>query len=100
MKNNILESEIRVESASPTRLVSRELLHARTRELALLAGRVMPHITHADYAQAKLELTGESNPDRQDAMIEGRPEYKVASRNRALSKGDNLYRPSVKEQAA
>lgn len=49
--------------------VTRESVQARTRELALLAGRAPPHVTQTDYEQAKRELTGESDPDRQQAMI-------------------------------
>jgi len=49
--------------------VTHESVRARTRELALFAGRVPPHVTQADYEQAKRELTGESDLDRQQAMI-------------------------------
>ena len=76
MNNNPLNRGILTANFVGVGLVSRELLHARTRELALIAGREIPHVTHADYAQAKRELTGESDPDRQDAMIEGFPESK------------------------
>ena len=61
---------------NPTGLgpVTREMVHARTRELALIAGRVPPHVSRVDYEQAKLELTGESDLDRQDAMLDSIPE--------------------------
>lgn len=54
--------------------VTREMVHARTRELALIAGRVPPHVSQADYEQARRELTGESDLDRQDAMLDAIPE--------------------------
>ena len=74
MNNNPLNKDILTKSLVGVRIVSREMLHARTRELALIAGREIPHVTHADYAQAKCELTGETDPNRQDAMIEACPE--------------------------
>ena len=74
MNHNPPDRGILTERVVGVRVVSRERLHARTRELALLAGREIPHVTHADYAQAKRELTGETDPDRQDAMIEEFPE--------------------------
>ena len=50
------------------------MVQARSRELALIAGRVPPHVTQADYEQAKRELTGEPDMDRQEAMLESIPE--------------------------
>jgi hypothetical protein len=47
----------------------RETLHARTRELALRAGRIPPHVSQLDYEQAKREVTGEFDLDRQDAVL-------------------------------
>ncbi|MES2923098.1 MAG: hypothetical protein V4819_16195 [Verrucomicrobiota bacterium] len=52
------------------RLVSREMLYARTLELAQMAGRGGQQIKQIDYERAKLELTGESDFDRQQAMLE------------------------------
>ncbi len=49
--------------------VSRESLHARTRELALCAGRSASAVTQGDYEQAKRDLTGETDGDLQDARI-------------------------------
>jgi len=42
----------------------------------LIAGRAPPHVTRADYDQAKRELTGESDMDRQEAMLESISEAK------------------------
>jgi hypothetical protein len=50
--------------------VLRETLHARARALALDAGRDAPHVSQVDYEQAKRELTGESDIDRQATMID------------------------------
>jgi hypothetical protein len=53
--------------------VTREMVYARTRELALLAGYAAPHVRQSDYEQAKRELTGETDMDRQDAMLDALP---------------------------
>ena len=50
--------------------VTREMLHARTLELALMAGRSALQIKQVDYERAKRELTGESDFDRQQAVLE------------------------------
>ena len=51
------------------RRVTREMIATRTRELALRAGRTPPYVVQADYERAKRELTGETDSDRQDAVI-------------------------------
>ena len=56
--------------------VSREDVHARARELALIDGRLPPDVSQADYEQAKRELTGESDLDRQEAVLDAIPEEK------------------------
>jgi hypothetical protein len=53
---------------------TRKMVQARSRELALIAGRVPPRVTHADYEQAKRELMGEPDMNRQEAMLESLPE--------------------------
>jgi hypothetical protein len=53
--------------------VTRAMVHARTRELTLLAGRPAEQVIQADYEQAKRELTGESDLDRQTARLDGPP---------------------------
>jgi hypothetical protein len=55
--------------------VTRAMVNTRAGELALIAGHGS-HVTQADYEQAKRELTGESDTDRQDALIESMPESK------------------------
>ena len=54
--------------------LTRASIRARTRELALLAGRVPPHVAQTDYEQAKRELTGESDWDLQAAALFTMPE--------------------------
>jgi hypothetical protein len=76
MGKNPLSKGVLTENAVGIGPVTREMVHARTRELALIAGRAPPHVTQADYEQAKRELTGESDIDRQEAMLESIPEAK------------------------
>jgi hypothetical protein len=65
-----------VSTASSVRInpVSREKVRARARALALIAGHTPPHVSQADYEQAKRELTGESDWERQEAALESQPE--------------------------
>lgn len=56
--------------AVATRPITRELVRARTCELALLAGRPTPYVNQADYEQAKRELTGETDTDRQLRILD------------------------------
>lgn len=56
--------------------VTRALVRARARELAETAGRTPLRISHADYERAERELTGGSDLDRQDALLEAMSEEK------------------------
>ncbi len=76
MNKNPLSKGVLTENAVGIGPVTREMVRARTRELALIAGRVPPHVTRVDYDQAKRELTGESDMDRQEAVLESIPETK------------------------
>ena len=49
---------------------SRAAVHLRTQELAALAGREHPQVSQADYEQAKREITGETQVDRQNAALD------------------------------
>jgi hypothetical protein len=61
-----------------TEFVTREDVHVRARELALIDGRTPPDVSQAEYEQAKRELTGESELDRQEAVLDAIPEEKRA----------------------
>lgn len=52
------------------RPVTRERVYARTVELASLAGRSSHQIKQMDYERAKRELTGESDFDKQQALLD------------------------------
>lgn len=49
----------------------RTRLDARTHELAELAGRPPPFVTQRDYERAKEDVTGETDRDRQNAVLDG-----------------------------
>jgi hypothetical protein len=49
--------------------VTRERVHLRAHELAVIAGRPPPYVTQGDYEQAKREVTGESDLERQEAVL-------------------------------
>jgi hypothetical protein len=67
MENNSHELLVIGGKLDSTQPLTREMLHARTRELR--AGRVPPEVNQLDHEQAKRELTDESEIDRQDAMF-------------------------------
>ncbi|MCH6255710.1 hypothetical protein MLD52_04080 [Puniceicoccaceae bacterium K14] len=48
----------------------RDRLHIRTQQLAAIANRGESKITQRDYEQAKRELTGEVDLDRQNAKLD------------------------------
>ena len=76
MNKNPLNKGVSTGKTSGADPATREMVQARTRELALIAGRAPPHVSQADYEQAKRELTGESDMDRQEAMLDSIPESK------------------------
>jgi hypothetical protein len=51
---------------------TREMVRSRTLQLATIAGRGVHQIKQSDYEQAKRELTGELDFDRQQAVLDGR----------------------------
>jgi hypothetical protein len=69
----------RVGHASALGPPTRAQVDARAHELAVLAGRVPPYVTQSDYQQAKRELTGETDLDRQNAMLDGPSTFLAAA---------------------
>jgi hypothetical protein len=51
---------------------TRDMVRSRTLQLATNAGRGAHQIRQSDYEQAKRELTGELDFDRQQAVLDGR----------------------------
>jgi hypothetical protein len=76
MKTNPLNTGMLTQNFTGIGPVTRAMVQARARELAVIAGRAPPYVTQVDYQQAKRELTGESDIDRQDALLDALPESK------------------------
>lgn len=76
MKNNPVNEGVLSNNFSGIGPVSRAMVHKRASELAQIAGRLATSVTQADYQQAKRELTGESDIDGQDAILDSLPESK------------------------
>jgi hypothetical protein len=74
MNKNPLNKGILTENGSGIGTVTPEMVEARARELAAIAGRVPPQPSKVDYEQAELELTGEPETDVQEAALELIPE--------------------------
>lgn len=69
MKNNQLNSTTTTATPHFKSSTATERVHARTEELALLAGRHGYEINQRDYEQAKREITGESDFDKQQVFL-------------------------------
>jgi hypothetical protein len=69
----MIPQELPKETGKPARTpppVTRERVHARTRELASLAGRACHQVTRSDYERAKREITGERLAHRQEGLLD------------------------------
>ena len=76
MEKNPLAKGIIEENFQGVGAVSRDMVDTRARELALIAGRPVPEVAQSDYEQAKRELTGEKDIDRQTEILDAIPESK------------------------
>ena len=74
MEKNPLNKGVLTDNFNGTGSVTVERVRARARELALLAGHALGHVTPADYEQAKRELTGGPEQDPKEALLEAAPE--------------------------
>jgi|GEM_PF-1787650 len=54
--------------------VTRVMAQDRSRQLTVMSGRASPQINQADYERTKREVTGETDLDLQDALIDAIPE--------------------------
>ena len=64
------QSELHSDATLLVRPVTRQMVYTRTLELALLSGRTSRQIKQMDYERAKRELTGESDFDKQQAVLD------------------------------
>ena len=74
MAKNPLGKGVLTENFTGIGSVTHEMVYKRARGLALLAGCAPPQIRQSDYEQAKRELTGGTDIDRQDTVLESLPE--------------------------
>lgn len=74
MSKNPLNKGNLTENATGIGTVTPQMVAARARELAAIAGRVPPQPSLADYDQAKRELTGGSDFDILDTVLDAIPE--------------------------
>jgi hypothetical protein len=69
MLMNPKNETVLIETCSQKSSVSRSMVYERCRELALKDGRAPGCVSQTDYEQAKWELTGERDIDRQEAIL-------------------------------
>ena len=74
MDTNPLNKGVITENSTGIGTVTRKMVRERARELALIEGRVPPHVLQVDYEQAKRELTGGADLDPQEAIRESAPD--------------------------
>jgi hypothetical protein len=74
MKNNPLKVGDLTVNASGIGTVSRKMVQKRAAELAVINGRSENTILESDWSQAKRELTGETEMDPKEAVLESAPQ--------------------------
>jgi Protein of unknown function (DUF2934) len=74
MKPNLLKEGILTENSAGIGTVTRQMVRERAVELAVINGRFEEDLSQSDWAQAKRELTGGSDTDPKEAVLESLPE--------------------------
>ena len=74
MNTNPINQGLLAENCIEIGPVNRAMVRARAVELALINGRTAQEVSKSDWEQAKRELTGESDTDAQEALLEAIPE--------------------------
>jgi hypothetical protein len=74
MSNNPLKHGAFTENSSGLGTVTRKMVRVRAAELALLDGKLSSEATKSHFAQAKRELTGATDEDPQEAVLDAAPE--------------------------
>jgi hypothetical protein len=74
MKPNPLKEGALTENSAGIGTVTRKMVRERAVELAIINGRSAQEVSKSDWEQAKRELTGDSDPDPNEAAIEAAPE--------------------------
>jgi hypothetical protein len=74
MNANPLKQGVLTENATGIGTVTRAMVRERAVELAVINSRAPRDVSKSDWEQAKRELTGESDTDPKDAVLESAPE--------------------------
>ena len=74
MKTNPLKDGALTENSAGIGTVTRKMLRERAVELALINGRSAQHVSKSDWEQAKRELTGDSNTDPKEELLQSASE--------------------------
>jgi hypothetical protein len=74
MNTNPLKQGVLTENSAGLGSVSRKTVRERAIELAVINGRSAQDVSKSDWEQAKRELTGESDLDPKEAVLEAAPE--------------------------
>jgi hypothetical protein len=74
MKTNPLKEGALTENSAGLGTVTRKMVCERVTEIAVINGRLRNDATISDFAQAKMELTGEPDIDPKEAVLESAPE--------------------------
>lgn len=74
MKTDPLKQGALTENSVGTGAVTQEMVRKRASELAVISGRAVDDVSVFDLEQAKRELTGETDIDPKDAIMEAAPE--------------------------
>jgi hypothetical protein len=74
MKANPLKEGALTENSAGIGTVTRKMVRERAVELAAINGRSAQDVSKSDWDQAKRELTGDSNTDLNEALLESAPE--------------------------
>jgi len=74
MKTNPLKQGALTENSTGLGTVTRKMVRERAVELAIIGGRSASEVSKSDWQQAKRELTGETDADPKEALLEAAPE--------------------------
>ncbi len=74
MKTNPLKEGVISKNSAGVGTVTREMVRARAAELAIIDGHLPSEATPAHFAQARRELTGATDIDPKDAILDSAPE--------------------------
>ena len=74
MKTNPLKDGALTENSTGLGTVTRRMVRERAIELAVINGRAARDVSKSDREQARLELTGDSDPNATEAALDAAPE--------------------------